>query len=90
LAVLRASGLDFSFWAPELVFGGIVDIGSHNLFLGSRTRFRRYRGRRVPFSYFALLDSYSAVTRASGPIIKFYAAGLIFGGTKGVVSFFHV
>jgi hypothetical protein len=47
------------------------------------TRFRRYRGRRVPFSYFVRPDSFSAVSRASGPVFKICALGLIFGGTEG-------
>jgi hypothetical protein len=48
------------------------------------------RGRRVPFSCFALLDSFSAVPSVSGPVIMFYAPGLVFGGTEGVGSRFHV
>jgi hypothetical protein len=51
--------------------------------LRARTRFRRYRGRRVPFSCFVLPDLFSVVSSASGPIFNF-------GGTKGVGSRFHV
>jgi hypothetical protein len=48
---------------------------------------RRYR---VPFSRFALPDSFSAVPGALGPIFLFCAPGLIFDGTEGVGSHFHV
>jgi hypothetical protein len=58
--------------------------------LHARTRFRRYRGRQVPFSCFAFSDSFSAVARALGPFYMFCAHGLIFGGSEGVVSLFHV
>jgi hypothetical protein len=58
--------------------------------LRSRTHFRRYRGCRVPFSCFALPDSFSAIPRASGPAFMFCALGLIFGGTGGVRTLFHV
>jgi hypothetical protein len=56
---------------------------------GSRTRFGRYRGRRVPFSCFALRDHFWALLRASGPILKLRAPGLILGGTEGVRPCFH-
>jgi hypothetical protein len=52
--------------------------------------FRRCRARRVPFSWFTLPDSFSAVPRASGPIFNLCASELIFGGTEGVGSRFHV
>jgi hypothetical protein len=54
-AVSRASGPDFMFCAPGLVFGDIEGVGSYFHVLRSQTRFRRYRGRRLPFSCFALL-----------------------------------
>jgi hypothetical protein len=60
-AVSWASGPIFIFCAPELVFGGIVGVGSHFHVLLSWSRFRRYRGRRVHFSYFALPDSFSTI-----------------------------
>jgi hypothetical protein len=44
----------------------------------------------VPFSCFSRLDSCSAVLRASGPIFKFCAPELVFGGTEGVPFRFHV
>jgi hypothetical protein len=55
-----------------------------------RTHFRRYRGRRLLFSCFALPDSFSTVPRASGSVFMFCALGLVFGGTEGVQSCFHV
>jgi hypothetical protein len=55
-----------------------------------RTRFRRYRGRRVQFSCFAHPDSFSAVPRVSGPVFIFCALGHVFGGAEGVRSHFHV
>jgi hypothetical protein len=78
------------FCAPRLDFGGTEGVGSCFHFLRSRTRFRRYRGRRVPFSRFALPASFSAVSGASGPVFLFCAPGLFFGGTEGVRSCFHV
>jgi hypothetical protein len=89
-AVPRASGHVFMFCAHGLVFGGIEGVGSRFLILRARTHFRRYRGRRVPFSCFVLPDSFSAVPRASGPNIMFCAPGLIFGGVECVGSRFHV
>jgi hypothetical protein len=44
------------FCATGLVFGGTVDVWSRFNVLRARTRFRRYRGRRVTFSYFARSD----------------------------------
>jgi hypothetical protein len=80
-AVLRASVPVFMFCAPELIFDGTEGVGSCFHVLRTRNRFRRYRGRRVPFSYFMLPDSFSAVTRASSPVFMFCTLGLIFGGT---------
>jgi hypothetical protein len=54
------------------------------------THFWRYRGCWVPFSCFARPDSFSAIPRALGLILMFCAPGLIFGGTEGVRSRFHV
>jgi hypothetical protein len=89
-AVLMASGPDFMFLRPVLVFGGTGGVGSCFLVLHARTRFRRFRGRRVPFSSSARPDSFSAVSRASCPVFLFCAPELVFGGTKGVGSSFHV
>jgi hypothetical protein len=89
-AVPRASGLVFKFCAPGLVLGSTEGVGSRFHVLHSRTRFPRYRGRRVPFSCFALPDSFSAVSRASGIVFMFCAPGLVFDGTEGDVSRFNV
>jgi hypothetical protein len=89
-AVLRASGLVLMFCAPRLVFGCIEGVGSRFNVLHIRTRFGRCRVCRVPFSCFKRPDSFSAVPRASVPIFMFCASGLVFGGTEGVVSRFHI
>jgi hypothetical protein len=78
------------FYAPELVFGGTDGVGSLFHVLRSRTHFRWYRVRRVPFSCFVLSDSLSAVPMAYGPFFMFCAPELIFGGSEGVGSRFHV
>jgi hypothetical protein len=78
------------FCAPRLVFGGTKGVGSLFDVLRSRTRFRLYRGRRLPFSYFVRPDSFSVVLRASGSVFMFCALGLVFGGTEGVGSRFRV
>jgi hypothetical protein len=89
-AVLWASGPVFTFCAPGLVFVGTGGDGSRVLVLRTRTRFRRYRGRRVSFPCFVLPDSFLPVPSASVPIFIFCAPGLVFDGTKGVGSLFHV
>jgi hypothetical protein len=89
-AVPRASGPIFMFCAPELVLDGTEGVGSLFQVLRFRTRFRRYGGLRVPFSSFALLDSFSAVPSASGPVYMFCAPGLDFGGAEFVRSRFQV
>jgi hypothetical protein len=88
--VPRASAPIFMFCAPGLIFDGTEGVGSRFHVLRSWTRFRRYRGRRVQFSCFARLDSFSAVPRASGPVFMLCTYGFIFGGTEGVGSRFHV
>jgi hypothetical protein len=70
------------FCASGLLLSGIEGVGSRFHVLISRTRFRWYRGHRVLFSYFALPDSFSVVPRASGPVLKICAPGLIFDGAK--------
>jgi hypothetical protein len=77
------------FCAPGLVFGYIGGVGSRFHVSRARTRFRRYRGCQVPFSYFAVLYSFSAFPRASGTVIMFCVPGLIFGGTEGAGSHFR-
>jgi hypothetical protein len=88
--VSRASGPFFMFCAPILVFDVIEGVGSRFHVLCSWTRFQRCRVRRVPFSCFVLPDSFSAVLRASGPVFLFCAPRLVFDGTEGVGSRFHV
>jgi hypothetical protein len=88
-AVRRASGPVLVFCAPGLFFGGTEGVGSHFHVLRSRTYFRRYRGRRVPFSCFTLIDSFSAVPRAYDPVFMFCAPGLVFGDIEGVRSCFY-
>jgi hypothetical protein len=88
-AVSGVSGLVFMFYAPGLVFGGTEGVRSNFLLLRSRTHFRQYLERRVPFSCFTLPDSFSAVPGASGPIFMFCAPGFVFGGCEGVGSRFH-
>jgi hypothetical protein len=68
-AVLRASGPVFMFRAPEHIFNGTVGVRSIFHLLCCRTNFRRYRERRVLFSWFALLDSFSVVPRVLGPVL---------------------
>jgi hypothetical protein len=72
-AVPRASAPVFMFHALGLIFGGTEVVGSHFNVLRAWTRFRWYRGRRVPFSCFALPDSFSAVPRASDPVFMISA-----------------
>jgi hypothetical protein len=88
--VPRASGLVFMFCALVLIFDGTEGVGSRFHVLRSRTRFRRYREHRFPFSCFALPDPFSAVPRALGPVFMFCAPRTRFGGTEGVGSRFHI
>jgi hypothetical protein len=87
---MRASGPVFMFCTQGLVFGGAECVGSRFHVLRSRNHFQRYRGRRVPFACFVLPDLFSAVPRASGPVFMFCAKGIVFGGTEGVGTLFHV
>jgi hypothetical protein len=80
----------FMFCAPGFIFVGTEGVWPRFHVLRAGTHFRRYRGRRVPFSCFALPDSFSAVPRASGPVFMFCAPGLVFGGTESVGSRFLV
>jgi hypothetical protein len=89
-AVPRASHPVFMFSSPRHVFGDTEGVGSRFHILHSRTRFRRYRGRSVPFSCSALPDSFLVVPRACRPVLMFFAPGHVFDGTKGVGSRFHV
>jgi hypothetical protein len=89
-AVLGAPSPLFMFCAPELIFSGTEGVRSHFQVLRSRTHFRRYRGRRVPFSSFALLDPFRTELRAPSLVFMFCAPGLVFKGTEGVGSYFYV
>jgi hypothetical protein len=89
-AVPRASGPVFMFCSPVLVFGGTEGVGSRLHVLRARTRFRRNQGRRVSFSCFALPYSFSVVPRATGTVFLFCVPELVFDGTGGVGSRFHV
>jgi hypothetical protein len=89
-AVPTMSGPVFLFCAPGPVLDCIEGVGSRFHVLRSKTRFRRYRGRRVSFSCFALPNPFSAVPAASGPVFMFCAIGLGFGGTEGVRSCFLI
>jgi hypothetical protein len=89
-AIPRATGPVFMFCASGLVFDSTVGVGTRFQILRARIRFRRYQGRRFPFSCFARPDSFSTVPRASGPVFMFCVPEFIFGGTDGVGSSLHV
>jgi hypothetical protein len=86
--VSRASLPVSMFFATGHVFGGIEGLRYLFHVLRSRTHLRRYRGRRVPFSCCAFLDSFSALPRASGPVFTFCAPGLIVDDTATSVPVF--
>jgi hypothetical protein len=89
-AVPGASDPVVLFCGPRLIFGGTEGVGFRFHVLRAVTNFRRYRGRKVPFSCFALPDSFSVVPRASHPVFMFSARGYVFDGTEVVGSSFHV
>jgi hypothetical protein len=78
------------FCASGLIFGGTKGVRSRFHIFRSRTCFRRCRGHQILFSCFALLDTFSAVPRASGPIFMFCTPRLVSGGTEGVGFRFHI
>jgi hypothetical protein len=82
-AVPRASGLVYMFCAPGLVSGGTEDAGSRFQFLRSRTRFVRYRGRRLPFSCFALPDTFWAFYVGVGSRFHVMCSRTLFGCYRG-------
>jgi hypothetical protein len=88
--VLRVSGLVFMFSAPGHLFGCLEGVRSRFHILRSRTRFRRYRGHRVPFSCFARPNLFSAEPRSSAPVFMFCVPRLVSRGTESVGSRFHV
>jgi hypothetical protein len=89
-AVPRASDPVVMSYASGLIFVGTDGAGSSYYISRSQTHFRRYRGRHYPCSYFALLDSFLAVSRASCPLFMFCTLGLVLGGTEGVGSRLHI
>jgi hypothetical protein len=72
-AVPRSSSLIFMFYAPGVVSCGTEGVGSRFHVLRSRTRFRRCRVRRVPFSCFPLPNSFSSVLLVPYPVFMFSA-----------------
>jgi hypothetical protein len=80
----------FMFCTPLLVFADTEGVGSRLHVLRSQIHFRRYRGRHVPFFLFCAPGLAFAVPMVSGPVFKYCALRLIFGGTEGVGSRFHV
>jgi hypothetical protein len=86
----KGVGARFHVLCSRTRFDGTDSVGSRLHVLRSRTRFQRYRGRRVPFSCFALPDSFSMVPWAFRSVFMFSATGNVFGGTEGVGSRFHV
>jgi hypothetical protein len=79
--VPRASGLVYIFCVLGPVIDGTKGNRSSFHVLRSLTRFRRYRGCRVHFSCFALLDPFSAVRSESGQVFMLLAPKTIFDGT---------
>jgi hypothetical protein len=71
------------FCTAGLVFGGNEGVGSFFNVLHALTHFRWYQGRRVPILCFARRDSFSAVSRVSGPVFKFCAPGHFFRRYRG-------
>jgi hypothetical protein len=90
LAVPRASGPIFIFCALVLFLGGTEGVESRLEFFRSRTHFRWNRWRRVQFSYFALLDTFSAEPGASVTVFLFRAPEHGLGSIEGVVTRLHV
>jgi hypothetical protein len=88
--VPMASAPVFMFCAPRLFLGVTEGVGARFQVLRSQTRFWRYRGRRVPFSCFALPDTFLTVPTASGPVDMFCAPELFLDVTDGVGSRFYV
>jgi hypothetical protein len=86
------------FCALELIFIGTEGVVYRHLVLRSRSRFRRNRARGVLLLTFALLNTFSAVPRVSGPAFKFCDARSVFSGsvvpvlvrTERVESHFYV
>jgi hypothetical protein len=86
----EAVGFHFHVLSARTRFPRTEGVGSRFHVLRDRTHFRRYRGRQLPFSNFALPNSFSAVPRASAPVFMFCAPGLVLDGIEGVDSCFQV
>jgi hypothetical protein len=84
--VPRASCTVFKFCSPGHFFGSTDGVGFRFHILRSPSHFRRYQGRRVPFTCFARPNSFSAILTVSGLVFMFCAPGLIFDGSEGVAS----
>jgi hypothetical protein len=69
--VPRVLGPVFMFCTPRVVSRGTEGVSFRFYILRVRTYFWRCGGRRVPFSCFALPDTFSAVLRVSGPVFMF-------------------
>jgi hypothetical protein len=89
-AVPRSLGLVFMFCATGPIFGGTKGVRFNFHVLCSWTHFRAYQGRQIIFSCFALPDPFSTVMRVPRTVFMFCTSELIFDGTEGVVSSFHV
>jgi hypothetical protein len=76
--------------ASGLIFDGTEKAKFSFHILRSQTHFERYRGRRILFSSFALLNLFSAVPRASDLVLMFWVVRLVLDVTDGVGSSFHV
>jgi hypothetical protein len=74
------------FCAPGPIFGGAEGVQSLFHVLRAQTHFRRFRGRRVPFSRFALSEPFLVVLRASSIVLMFCEPKLVFDRTEGVGS----
>jgi hypothetical protein len=85
-----ASGPVLMFCAPGLIFGRTEGVGSRFHVLRSRTRFPWYRGVGSCFFILRSQTHFRHVTRASGPVLMFYAPGLVFDGTEGIGSRLNV
>jgi hypothetical protein len=92
LVLPRASVPVFMFCVPGLIFGGIEGVGSRLNVLRARTRYRRYLGRPVLISCFAISEMFSAMPSASGHVFMFSTPRMISAITraKGPVFMFCV
>jgi hypothetical protein len=84
------SGPFFMFCVSGLLFGDTEGVRSRFHLFRSRSCFWRCGGRRVPFSCFVLPDIFSAVPRAPSLVFMFCVPGLVFDGTEGVGSRYHL